>query len=234
LTVRRRPRLALLATGSELVGVDELPAPYQIRVSNLTALRGSLDLHGYAPAWSGRVGDNRVELGRLLSTLLEGHDVLVLSGGVSRGRYDHVPGLLAELGCHILFHGVRQRPGRLLLAATGPRGQLVLALPGNPVTMVICLHRYLLPLLQQREGRPSAARRVRLATALRWGRPLALFLGARLESAATGLPLAWPLPTGGSGDFAPLAASDGFLELEEGRPGWEAGEEATFWPWMPR
>jgi len=232
--VRGRPRIAVLSTGSELVDVSETPAPHQIRVSNLSALRAGLELDGHPPSWTGRVSDDRALLARKLSTLFEAHDVVVLSGGVSQGRYDHVPSLLEDLGCCILFHGVKQRPGRPLLAATGREGQLVLALPGNPVSSVVCLHRFLLPLLRRREGRPATVRRAHLAKPVRWGRPLSLFLACSLEDGHPGLPMANPLPSGGSGDLASLAGSDGFLELEEGRAGWEAGDEATFWPWAPR
>ncbi|MDP2361867.1 MAG: molybdopterin molybdotransferase MoeA [bacterium] len=231
LWVRRRPRIAVLATGSELVDVGEQPAPHQIRVSNVTALCAGLQLDGHLPAWSGRCGDERDRLGGTIRDLLARHEVLVLSGGVSMGRCDHVPGLLAELGCRILFHGVRQRPGRPLLAALGPDGQLVTALPGNPVTAVIGLHRYLLPLLRLKEGRPDRVATVRLADTLPWGRPLALFLAATLDSSADGPSLAHPLPGGGSGDLSTLAASRGFLCLEEEGGRWEAGELVPFRPW---
>lgn len=234
LEVVRRPRIAVLATGSELVDVSQQPAAHQIRVSNLSALQAGLELDGHTPAWCGRVSDERTLMGRTLQGLLEGHEIVVLSGGVSMGRYDHVPGLLRELGCRLLFHGVRQRPGRPLLAAVGPAGQLVLALPGNPVTAVICLHRYLLPLLRRREGRPQLNRTARLIQPVHWGRPLALFLATSVDSGRDNQLEATPLPSSGSGDVARLAESDGFLELAEGAPGWEAGDQATFRPWGPR
>lgn len=234
LAVRGRPQIALLATGSELVDVGGHPEPHQIRVSNLSALRGGLQLSGHEPAWVGRVGDDRGTMGDRMAWLLDRHDVVVASGGISKGRFDHVPGLLQELGCELLFHGVLQRPGRPMLAARGPRGQLVLGLPGNPVSAVICLHRYLIPLLHRQEGRPDGARVVLLEKPIRWGRPLTLFLACRLSHADKGQTLALPLSGGGSGDHVHLVDSDGFLELEGGQGGREAGEAILFRSWMPR
>ena len=85
------------------------------------------------------------------------HDVLVLSGGVSAGRFDHVPAVLAALGVREVFHGIAQRPGRPMWFGVGAGGQAVFALPGNPVSVLVCLARYVIPALGRMVGRARPA-----------------------------------------------------------------------------
>ncbi|MDP2360475.1 MAG: molybdopterin molybdotransferase MoeA [bacterium] len=235
LSVLRRPRIALIATGSELVPPGERPLPWQIRASNGLALRAALAAAGQGEAELSLVDDDPGRLAAAIEGALARADLLVLSGAVSRGRFDHVPGLLREAGARLLFHGVAQRPGKPLLAAVlaGEPPRLVLGLPGNPVSALVCLHRYLLPLLAEVAGRPPAPRPVRLAQAVEGIGPLTLFLPVALSEEA-GATLAWPHPTAGSGDYLALVGSAGFVQLDQPHAGHnrqETGAVAVFHPW---
>jgi molybdopterin molybdotransferase len=141
LRVAKRPTIAIVSTGDELVEVGECPAPHQIRRSNAHALAASLRLRGFRDVTLAHAADNprRIEatLGRALAA-----DIVLLTGGVSKGRFDFVPAVLKKLGVRQVFHRVRQRPGKPLWF--GVRGnKLVFGLPGNPVSCLVCLHRYL-------------------------------------------------------------------------------------------
>ena len=118
---------------------------------------------------------------------------------------------------------------------TDARGTLVFALPGNPVSTLICLHRYVLPALAAAQGAfAPPARAVRLAEAYRFGAPLTCFLPVTLHWHASGELTAQPRPTNTSGDFASLAGTDGFVELPAETQRVEAGFTARFHPWAGR
>ena len=108
--------------------------------------------------------------------------MLVLSGGVSAGRYDHVPSVLAEIGVRRVFHQVSQRPGRPLWFGVDARGVMVFALPGNPVSVLVCLARYVIPALAAACGARALIRQqVALARAFEFRAPLTCFLPVSLE-----------------------------------------------------
>jgi molybdopterin molybdotransferase len=211
-TVIRRPVWALAATGDELVEVRDEPQAWQIRRSNAAAIEGEARAWGLKPRTQAVLPDDRIRLVRGVERLLTGLDVLVLTGGVSAGVLDLVPGVLNELGVQTLFHKVAQRPGKPLWCGrlpTGPHGPgtLVFGLPGNPVSSLFAFRRYVLPWLLAAEGRPLSERRV-TATGLPVPPPgTTVFLPWSEESG----PLDWK----GSGDFLALAESSGFIEIDE-------------------
>ena len=210
LVVSRAPNIAVVATGDELVGVDEVPAPHQIRQSNAHSLAAALKRAGYPPRHVGVMNDEVSAARPAMEQLLAAHDWLVLTGAVSQGARDFVPALLAELGCRKIFHGVAQRPGKPAGCWIGPAGQVVMALPGNPVSALTGLHTFVLPALAVASGLPRlAARRVvmedrtvRLPGFTRH-LPVTLLADGRAEPAATS----------NSGDFIGLLNSDGFITL---------------------
>ena len=137
--VARTPRITLIATGDELVDVDAPVAPWQIRRSNDRALAAMLASRGSARRAPGtRFSDERPALVAAIAQQLASRDVLILSGGVSMGQRDFVPGVLQELGVERVFHKIAQRPGKPMWFGIGPRGQAVFALPGNPVSALVC------------------------------------------------------------------------------------------------
>jgi len=232
--VSREPRIALVATGDELVEVGEPVAPHQVRISNVYAVEAALASHGFLDTCRFHARDEREAVRGVLSHALETFDVIVISGGVSAGKLDLVPETLEALGVEELFHKVRQRPGLPFWFGVGPHGRAVFALPGNPVSTLVCAYRYLLPYLESSLGAPPGAHeRVILAEEFRFEQRLTLFLPVRLERAARGELLAYPRPVHGSGDFARLTASDGFIELPEGQGTFPAGSLWPLWRWSP-
>jgi molybdopterin molybdotransferase len=166
-------------------------------------------------------------LGEILAT----RDVLVLSGGVSKGKFDFVPAALKSLGVEEVFYEVAQRPGRPMWFGAGPQQQLVFGLPGNPVSTLLCLIRYVLPALRAAMGqRPPAPLRVALDEALT-GRKMTYFMPVALQANGVGPTQATARPPHGSGDFLALAGTDGFVELPPQPEGYPAGFIADFYPW---
>ncbi|AKD55989.1 molybdopterin molybdotransferase MoeA [Spirosoma radiotolerans] len=239
LTVTALPRVALISTGDELVDVSVTPLPYQIRRSNTYMLRTALATLGIAATLHHIIDDEAV-LKDQLKTLLADNDVLILSGGVSAGKADFVPSVLAQLGVQKLFHKIEQRPGKPLWFGTtaaqdgntlAGEPKTVFALPGNPVSTVLCAYRYVLPYLRTSLGLPlSPARYAQLATPVVFKPAITYFLPVHLTSEPDGRMLAHPLPGSGSADFANLLAADAFMELPAERSEFEAGEAFRVWP----
>lgn len=223
LQVARLPRTAVIATGDELVGVQENPLPHQIRMSNVHQI-WSLLRPFHTPAFSFHLKDERPGLKRQLSEIIEAHDLLILSGGISKGKFDYVPEVLAELGVERLFYKVRQRPGKPFWFGRKAPGKTVFALPGNPVSSFACMHRYVLPWLRQSLGLPPRPEeKARLARDYSFRPRLTYHLQVRLQNEQAVLN-AYPIEGKGSGDLANLAETDGFLELPEDRSNFQAGE----------
>lgn len=233
LTVSQSPRIAVLATGDELVEVETAVGPHQIRRSNDHALRAALIAAGYPHVSRFHVRDVRHEIEHLLWHILAEFEVLVICGGVSKGKFDHLPSELDRQGVRRIFQGVAQRPGKPLWFGMSARQTPVFALPGNPVSAYTCLHRYVLPGLAAASGLPPAAeRRVVLAQPVRFAPSLAYLLPVKLASGAQGELRATPDPSNTSGDFAGLLGTDGFVELPAAQSEFQAGTVARFFPWV--
>jgi len=217
LRVSGQPSIIVISTGSELVEPGEPIAPHQIRRSNAYAVAAALRERGFQRVAEDHIDDDAEALRERLSRHLRTHEVLVLSGGVSMGKFDLVPQTLEALGVQRILHGVAQRPGRPMWFGTTPEGRAVFALPGNPVSTLVCLSRYVLPALFAAMGvRAADSQRIALATALEWKPALTGFMPVRVAHDDWGRPWATPCPTNGSGDFTALALTDGFVELPPG------------------
>lgn len=215
-SVARPPRIVVISTGDELVEPGQPLADWQISRSNVYGVLASLRQHGYTALSHDHIPDDLPSLRTRLQAQLQTNDVLILSGGVSMGRFDYVPQVLQELGVRMIFHKVAQRPGKPIWFGVGAGGQTVYALPGNPVSTLVCLTRYVLPGLQAAQG--AAAREVEtvnLAQSYDVKASLALFLPVRLTQTEAGQ-AAVPQPTHGSGDFTSLIGTQGFVELSPG------------------
>ena len=230
--VAELPRVAVVSTGDELVDVDEPLAEYQIRSSNDRAIEASLTRAKLARVVRSRLRDETAALRTALARLDDEADVLVLSGGVSMGQFDLVPGVLAELGARLVFHRVRQRPGKPIWFGTSARGKPIFALPGNPVSTLVCATRYVLPALRAAAGLAAPAPElVALAAPGEAFAELTHFLPVRLAWSAAGGALATPCPTNTSGDFGALAGTDGFVELPPRRAEYPAGTVVRLFRW---
>jgi len=246
LEVTVEPKIAVLTTGDELVEVDEVPKPHQIRRSNDLALKAVLQAAGFAKIELNHLPDNAQAISWNMERLLQQADVILVTGGVSKGRFDHLPAVLEELGVKKHFHGVAQRPGKPLFFGTfarpgdflhpeDTRVVAVFALPGNPVSAFACAHRYVLPALAAMAGRTSrdGPTLAALATSTTPHRELCLFVPARLSSSpADGRTLAELQPTNTSGDFASIASTDGFVEIPPAGAPLNAGAVVRFVRWM--
>jgi molybdopterin molybdotransferase len=230
--IGRWPRLAVISTGDELVEPGLPIEPFQIRSSNDRAIVASLRRRGCLSATRARLPDEPAELRRVIAALHEAHDVLVLSGGVSMGKYDYVPQIMAELGVELVFHKVLQRPGLPMWFGVSADRKPVFALPGNPVSSLVCFVRYVAPAIERALGLARQHReRVRLAETVRFEPDLTWFLPVALKVTADGNWEAIPRPTNTSGDFVSLAGTDGFVELPRGQADFPAGFPAEFFPW---
>ncbi len=180
--ISSQPMLVVISTGNELIEPGEPVLAHQVRRSNAYAIVSALREHGFQRVADDHVQDDAEELRERLRFHLETHDVLVLSGGVSMGRFDLVPQVLEELGVRTIFHKVAQRPGKPLWFGMAPTGAAVFGLPGNPVSTLVCLARYVLPALLASLGQsPPAPERLALGAPVTVNPPLTYFLPVRIE-----------------------------------------------------
>jgi molybdopterin molybdotransferase len=230
--IARRPAIAIVSTGDELVDVGEALGPGQIRASNDRAIAAALNCRGFTRYRRHHLPDDRAVLERQLAALLEGQDVLVLTGGVSMGEFDYVPQVLNALGMELVFHKVLQRPGLPMWFGVSRDGKPVFALPGNPVSSLVCLVRYVAPALLAALGTtPRPLPRVQLGADVRFEPDLTYFLPVTLTYTPAGECRAMPKPTNTSGDFIALGGTEGFVELPRGESDFRAGYPAPFFAW---
>jgi len=230
--VASQPMLAVISTGNELIEPGEPVLAHQVRRSNAYAIVSALREHGFQRVADDHIRDDAGELRSRLRFHLETHDVLVLSGGVSMGRFDLVPQVLEELGVRTVFHKVAQRPGKPLWFGVAPSGAAVFGLPGNPVSTLVCLTRYVLPALRGSLGQsPERSERMALSAPLTVTPPLTHFIPVRLEQDDWGRDWAVPAPTNGSGDFTALAGTEGFVELPPGPNTYAKGFVTRLYRW---
>jgi len=230
--VSSQPAIMIVSTGDELIEPGEPIAEYQVRRSNAYAVAAALRRRGFARAGDDHVPDDAAVLLERLSLHLTTHEVLILSGGVSMGRFDLVPRVLGELGVQQVFHNIAQRPGKPMWFGIGPQGQAVFGLPGNPVSTLVCLIRYVIPAIGEAMGtRRTAPERLALAAPVTFQHALTYFLPVALEHDDWGRPWAVPRPPNGSGDFLSLAGTDGFIELPPGPNTYAKGFVTSMYRW---
>lgn len=221
-------KIAIITTGDELVAVTEKPALQQIRRSNDHCIRHALTAHQIESSLPVHLADEPKLCKKGLASQIENHSVLIISGGVSRGKKDFIPETLTELGFDCHFHGVAQKPGKPFGFWTQP-GRVVFTLPGNPVSTLTCLHAYVLPALDQQMGQlPPRRQSLRLRQPIASHHRLTRFIPVRIEHSGE----ASAHMTQNSGDMIRILASDGFVEVPKASP-----EQATqsgefdYYPW---
>ncbi len=212
--VSRRPSIRVISTGNELVAAGEPIEDHQVRMSNGPAVIAMLRQHGYSDCHHDHLADELDVLRERIERHLDEADVLILSGGVSMGKADYIPQVLEELGVEVVFHRVSQRPGKPMWFGIGKQKQAVFALPGNPVSTLVCCRQYVVPALAKASGAvPPKPEFASLSQDVIFKPELTCFLPTRLVSNAAGTVLALPVHTNTSGDFASLTGTDGYLEL---------------------
>jgi len=226
----RKPRVAILSTGDEVVPIEETPGPFHIRNSNSISLAAQVRLAGGEPVLLGNAQDRIDDLGAKIEQGLR-EDVLVLSGGVSMGKYDLVESVLQAMGAEFFFDAVAIRPGKPTVFARC-RDTFVFGLPGNPVSTMVTFFLFVAPALDLLSGaaaRPLAMLEASLAEPLKEKTGLAHFLPARVEwgsGAAEVRPLRWQ----GSSDIAALSRANCFLVVPADRQDIAAGEKVSVLP----
>jgi molybdopterin molybdotransferase len=222
LRVARLPRIAIVSSGDELVELGRPVKAWQIRPSNIYGIHAALRLWGLQDVQGFHAPDDRAALRRAMKRALAFGDVVITTGGVSEGDVDFMPEIARELGARQIFHKVSQRPGKpLWFGRAGSKR--VFGLPGNPVSTLVCLRRYVLSSL----AGPSASS-VPLLAPITSSEKMTYFIPVVL----TGLG-ARPVRYGGSGDLAALSSSDGFVELPPRKGMYRKGERVAYFGWNP-
>jgi molybdopterin molybdotransferase len=208
------PAAAVVSSGDELVAVNEIPAPHQVRRSNTHAILSAMRQMGW-PAAAFYLPDDRDIIAEQLKDILARHDTVILSGGVSKGKFDFIPEALERNGIVKKFHRVNQRPGKPFWFGTSVDGnKTVFALPGNPVSTYLCFYRYVRPWLMKRQQVNEALQYAVLAEDFIPPAGMTYFLQVAIRN-EKGVLMAYPDAGGGSGDLANLKDVSGFLEIHE-------------------
>lgn len=217
LDVYRKPRVAILSTGDEVVAVDAQPGPLEIRNSNGVSLAAQTDLAGAEAVLLGNAADRTDELRKMIERGLE-EDALVLSGGVSMGKYDLVEEVLRGLGAKFFFDALAIRPGRPAVFGIC-QGKPVFGLPGNPVSTMVTFELLVvsaIDILSGGEARPLPLLKAKLSKAVEQKAALTHFLPAVLDWVNGEATVTW-LPWQGSGDIATLARGNCFLVVHQSK-----------------
>jgi len=234
LSVHRQPTVALLTTGAELRAAGEAIQPHQIRDSNSVFLKMALAGQPFRTVACEQVSDDSALLTATLQRLGAQGDVIIMTGGMSVGRYDFAAEAIQAAGGRILYHGIAMKPGKPQLFATTSRGTLIFGLPGNPVSAMVGFHEFVLPALHRLAG--CAAENCRRTRTVRAAETLILkgnrqnYIPATLAWTDEGA-LACPVPFHGSADLVAAARTDGALIASPGQHRIPAGTLLPFRPW---
>lgn len=211
LSVKKHPNIAIITSGDELVSIEKTPELHQIRSSNVYAIASLLTKYGIE-ADKIHISDNLEVTENTIKSALEKYEVLIMSGGVSMGKKDFIPVALENLGVKKLFHKIAQTPGKPFWFGK-KEGNLIFALPGNPVSTFLCMVRYFLPWLHKclsmSNLNPEFAQ---LSEDFHIKNSLTYFLQVKLSNENATVK-ATPIKGHGSGDFANLIDSNAFMEL---------------------
>jgi molybdopterin molybdotransferase len=230
--VSAEPTISVISTGNELIEPGDPIEPHQIRRSNVYGIVAALRRRGFQRIADDHLPDDLEALRRRLRVHLDTHDVVILSGGVSMGKFDLVPQALADLGVREIFHKVSQRPGKPMWFGIAPSGTAVFALPGNPVSTLVCLARYVIPGLYAAMGESTRrVEKIALSESVTVTPALTYFMPVAISIDEWGRPWAAPRPTNGSGDYAALSATDGFVELPPGPNEYPKGFVTRVYRW---
>jgi molybdopterin molybdotransferase len=229
-SVFRQPRVAILSTGDEVIDIDQTPESYQIRNSNAYSLAAQVWRSGGIPEILPIAPDRLDETRNLVEIGLEA-DMLLLSGGVSMGKYDLVEDVFADLGAELFFTQVLIQPGKPLVFGRAA-GKPFFGLPGNPISTMVTFEIFASLALARLAGVADASlpfTEAVLAEDLRHNPSLTRFLPARLEG-EYGESRVSPVKWQGSGDLASIARANCFLVASAGRESWKAGERIAVLP----
>jgi molybdopterin molybdotransferase len=234
LRVFRRPRVAIIATGRELVAPGAEVGAHQERDANGPMLAAAFRAAGFPVVSACRVSDDLDAVTAALRQGLASADAVVLSGGVSVGAYDFVPAAVTAVGASPHVHGVAMKPGKPFLFATAPDSRLAFGLPGNPLSAATTLHEFVLPALRRMAGWPEAdcrpLVRARLLEAIANTPGYQRYVLATLAWNTSG-PEVTPVGSQSSADLAAGARADGAVIVPADARGLDQGALVDFRPW---
>ncbi|WP_223598713.1 molybdopterin molybdotransferase MoeA [Chryseobacterium sp. GVT01B] len=228
LTVKKLPKVAIISTGDEMISPEDQPTPFQLRRSNGITIKSVLEKYKISADLL-HLSDDFQLIKNELSRCIETYDILLMSGGVSMGKFDYLPKACEEAGIEKLFHKIKQRPGKPFWFGKSQNGKLVFAFPGNPVSVLMCLHRYFIPWLERSLEIPETAQYAVLQNDLDFSFPLQYFAQVKLSVNSSGQVIAESVNTNGSGDFSHLAETDAFIELPLEKTEFRKGEVYKVW-----
>ncbi len=221
--VKKQPKVAVISTGNELVAITTYPLPHQIRQSNSPSIMAALSTFGITGE-SYHLEDDYEKMLLLIRTLKSEFDVLVITGSVSKGKFDFIPSVLKDLGLTTHFHLVKQKPGKPFLFGEFNLGSTVFAFPGNPVSSYMCTYRYLIPWIRTCLAQPLNKNKAILTKEVSFNNDLTYFPIINQEGN-----LATPVEWQGSGDLVALSKGNAFIELPASKSIFKAGEEYPIW-----
>lgn len=220
--VKSTPKTAIISTGDELVDIDQNPLPHQIRKSNVYTIQSRLKHYGII-AKLFHLTDEKAVIRDELTEILKSYDVVILSGGVSKGKFDYIPEILTELDVIKTFYKIKQRPGKPFWFGNTDKN-IIFALPGNPVSSFVCTKKYiehwLTIVLRIHRSTPYAI----LGSDVHFKPDLHYFLQVKVEYTDQGTIIGHPKKGNGSGDFINLTRTQAFIELPRGQEHFKAGE----------
>ena len=228
LLVKKMPKIIIISTGDEMVSAESVPNPFQLRRSNGITIQSVLKKYNIK-ADTLHLNDDYKEIKKELSRCIDEYDVLLMSGGVSMGKFDYLPKVCEELGIEKLFHKIKQRPGKPFWFGKNSDQKLVFAFPGNPVSVFMCLHRYFIPWLEKSLGIESPHQFAVLQNDIDFPFSLQYFAQVKLQVNQFGQLTAESVTTNGSGDFSHLADTDAFIELPLEQNIFRKGEVFKIW-----
>ncbi|HUM48030.1 MAG TPA: molybdopterin molybdotransferase MoeA [Chitinophagales bacterium] len=228
LLVKKLPRTVIISSGDELVEMHVTPSPFKVRRSNNYAVQAVLQQYHLNPDML-LIPDDPDITREEIRKCFDKYDIVIISGAISAGKFDYVPKALEELSVAKLFHKVKQRPGGPFWFGKHENGLLVFALPGNPVSTFMCLHRYFLPWLRLCWNLEEEKEYAVLDQDFTFTPPLQYFLQVKLKVNEEGKWFATPVMGNGSGDFANLVDMDAFMELPLERNNFTRGEVFRVW-----
>jgi len=228
LKVSALPRILIITTGDELVAPEATPLPHQIRRSHATALEALITGMKLGTVDNIHIADDPVALKETITEALPAHDILILTGGISRGKYDYVAPVLTELLGSPHFHGIAQRPGKPMAFWKNSNSPLVFAHPGNPVSVMACAARYLIPsLVEILSGRSPNPQQLPATGSFHCPSHFTGLVPCRINNGRIQL-----VPPSNSGNFLALAGTDGIAQLPGNLTGKELlNEQSSFYPW---
>jgi len=228
--VFKTPKLAIISTGSELVDLGESAKEYQIYMSNSYAIETELHNFGIHNCTRVHISDDPKTTHTKIEDCLNNYDILILTGGVSKGKFDYVPETLNQLGVEKLFHKIEQKPGKPMWYGTFENKQ-IFALPGNPVSSLVCLRRYVIPSLFKNIQSKMLTQKCILTKDIHFKKKFTLFAPVTVSGSDDAELRATPIKGNGSGDFFSLGNSSGFVELPPNKEVFKKGEIYSYYEW---